>query len=135
MIQTDDLTLSFAGRTLFENVNIKFTPGNCYGLIGANGAGKSTFLKCLSGEQEVSSGNVTIPKELRLSTLRQNHFAYNDVKVLDTVIQGHQRLWDVMQEKDAIYAKPDFNDDDGMRAAELETEFADMNGWEAESEV
>ncbi|MEC9465244.1 MAG: ATP-binding cassette domain-containing protein, partial [Myxococcota bacterium] len=133
MIQTDDLTLSFAGRTLFENLNIKFTPGNCYGLIGANGAGKSTFLKCLSGEQEVSSGNVTIPKELRLSTLRQNHFAYNDVKVLDTVIQGHQRLWDVMQEKDAIYAKPDFNDDDGMRAAELETEFADMNGWEAEA--
>jgi len=133
MIQTDNLTLSFAGRVLFENVNIKFTPGNSYGLIGANGAGKSTFLKCLSGEEEVTSGNVSIPGGLRLSTLRQNHFAFNEVKVLDTVLQGHQHLWSVMQEKDAIYAKPDFSDDDGMRAAELEAEFADMNGWEAEA--
>jgi ATPase subunit of ABC transporter with duplicated ATPase domains len=133
MIQTDSLTLSFAGRTLFENVNIKFTPGNSYGLIGANGAGKSTFLKCLSGEQESSAGGVSIPKGLRLSILRQNHFEYNEVKVLDTVIQGYSRLWEVMQEKDAIYAKPNFNDDDGMKAAELETEFADMNGWEAEA--
>ncbi|MBT6490650.1 MAG: ATP-binding cassette domain-containing protein, partial [Deltaproteobacteria bacterium] len=133
MIQTDGLTLSFAGRTLFENVNIKFTPGNSYGLIGANGAGKSTFLRCLSGEQESSGGSVSIPKGLRLSMLRQNHFEYNEVKVLDTVIQGHSRLWNVMQEKDAIYAKPDFNDDDGMKAAELESEFADMNGWEAEA--
>ena len=133
MIQTDGLTLSFAGKTLFENVNIKFTPGNSYGLIGANGAGKSTFLRCLSGEQESSGGSVTIPKGLRLSMLRQNHFEYNEVKVLDTVIQGHSRLWNVMQEKDAIYAKPDFNDDDGMKAAELESEFADMNGWEAEA--
>ncbi|MED5465447.1 MAG: ATP-binding cassette domain-containing protein [Myxococcota bacterium] len=133
MIQTDNLTLSFAGRMLFENVNIKFTPGNSYGLIGANGAGKSTFLKCLSGEQEVTSGNVSIPKGLRLSTLRQNHFAFDQEQVLNTVIQGHQRLWEVMQEKDAIYAKPDFNDEDGMRAAELEAEFADMNGWEAEA--
>ena len=133
MIQTDNLTLSFAGRTLFENVNIKFTPGNSYGLIGANGAGKSTFLRCLSGEQEVTSGTVSIPGGLRLSTLRQNHFAFDQVKVLDTVIQGHQRLWDVMLEKDAVYAKPDFSDDDGMRAAELESEFVDMNGWEAEA--
>jgi ATPase subunit of ABC transporter with duplicated ATPase domains len=133
MIQTDNLTLSFAGRVLFENVNIKFTPGNSYGLIGANGAGKSTFLKCLSGEEEITSGSVSIPKGFRVSTLRQNHFAFNEVKVLDTVLQGHQHLWSVMQEKDAIYAKPDFNDDDGMRAAELESEFLDMNGWEAEA--
>ena len=133
MIQTDNLSLSFGGRVLFENVSIKFTPGNSYGLIGANGAGKSTFLKCLSGEQEVTSGSVSIPGGLRVSTLRQNHFAYNQVRVLDTVLQGHERLWAVMQEKDAIYAKPDFGDDDGMRAAELESEFADLNGWEAEA--
>ena len=133
MIQTDGLTLAFAGKTLFENVNIKFTPGNSYGLIGANGAGKSTFLKCLSGEQESNSGSVSIPKGLRLSILRQNHFEYNEVKVMDTVIQGHARLWEVMQEKDAIYAKADFNDEDGIKAAELEAEFADMNGWEAEA--
>ncbi|MEE2959666.1 MAG: ATP-binding cassette domain-containing protein [Myxococcota bacterium] len=135
MISTDRLTLSFGGRILFENVNIKFTPGNAYGLIGANGAGKSTFLKCLAGEQELTSGSVTIPGGLRLSMLRQNHFEFNEVKVIDTVIQGHSRLWQIMQEKDAIYAKPDFNDDDGMRAAELEVEFADMEGWEAEAKA
>lgn len=133
MIQTDGLSLSFAGRTLFENVHIKFTPGNSYGLIGANGAGKSTFLRCLAGEQEVSGGGVTLPKGLRLSILRQNHFEFNEVKVIDTVVRGYQRLWDVMQQKDALYAKEDFTDDDGMLAAELEAEFADMNGWEAEA--
>ena len=123
----------FGARTLFEEVDIKFTPGNCYGLIGANGAGKSTFLRILAGELEPSGGSVIIPKGLRLSTLRQDHFAYDDVTALTTVIMGHKRLHDVMVEKDAIYAKPDFSDEDGMKAAELEGEFGDMNGWDAES--
>jgi ATPase subunit of ABC transporter with duplicated ATPase domains len=123
----------FGARTLFEEVDIKFTPGNCYGLIGANGAGKSTFLRCLSGEQEPSSGSVIVPKGLRLSTLRQDHFAYDDVTALTTVIMGHKRLHEVMVAKDALYAKPDFSDEDGMKAAELEGEFGDMNGWDAES--
>ncbi len=133
MISTERLSLMFGARTLFEEVDIKFTPGNCYGLIGANGAGKSTFLRILSGEQEATSGSVVIPKGLRLSTLSQDHFAYNDVTALTTVLMGHKRLHEVMVAKDAIYAKPDFSDEDGMKAAELEGEFGDMNGWDAES--
>lgn len=133
MISTEKLSLSFGSRVLFENVDIKFTPGNCYGLIGANGAGKSTFLRCLSGEQEPSSGRVVIPKEQRLNVLRQDHFAYNEVEALTTVIMGHARLYQVMVEKDAIYAKADFSDEDGTRAAELEGEFGELDGWNAES--
>lgn len=133
MISTENLTLSFAGRTLFENANVKFTPGNAYGLIGANGAGKSTFLRCLSGEQSTDSGSVIMAKDLRLSTLEQDHFKYDEERALDTVIQGHKQLWSIMQEKEAIYLKPDFSDEDGIRAAELETDFADMDGWEAEA--
>jgi ATPase subunit of ABC transporter with duplicated ATPase domains len=135
MISTEGLSLNFGSKPLFENVNIKFTPGNCYGLIGANGAGKSTFLKCLSGEQEPGSGSVMVPGGLRVSTLKQDHFAYNDIPVLTTVIMGHQRLFEVMQEKDALYAKPDFSDEDGIRAADLETEFSDLNGWDAETKA
>ncbi len=133
MIATEKLTLQFGSRVLFENVDIKFTPGNCYGLIGANGAGKSTFLKILSGEVESTSGRVSIPSNLRLNVLRQDHFAYNDVEALNTVIMGHDRLYKVMTEKDALYAKADFSDEDGTRAAELEGEFGEMDGWNAES--
>lgn len=133
MIATENLTLGFGGRTLFENVNVKFNSGNAYGLIGANGAGKSTFLRCLSGEQYADQGSIIMAKGLRLSTLEQDHFKYNEARVIDTVIKGHERLWDIMREKEAIYLKPDFSDEDGMRAAELETEFADMDGWEAEA--
>lgn len=133
MISTEDLSISFGARPLFENVSIKFTPGNCYGLIGANGAGKSTFLRCLAGLLDSSGGQVHIPPGLRLSVLKQNHFEYDDVTALTAVIMGHQRLHALGQEKDAIYAKPDFNDEDGMRVADLEAEFADLNGWEAES--
>jgi ATPase subunit of ABC transporter with duplicated ATPase domains len=135
MIWTDQLSVSFGSRTLFEKVNIKFTPGNAYGLIGANGAGKSTFLKCLSGDVESTHGSVNMTPGLRLSTLGQDHFRYNDERVINTVIQGHERLWKVMSEKDAIYAKPDFSDEDGVRAAELEVEFADIDGWEAEAQA
>jgi len=133
MISTEDLSLSFGGRVLFANVNIKFTPGNCYGLIGANGAGKSTFLKILSGVQEPSSGHVAVAPGLRISTLRQDHFAYDEVDALRTVIMGHARLHQVMVEKDVIYEKPDFSDEDGIKAAELEAEFADLGGWDAEA--
>jgi ATPase subunit of ABC transporter with duplicated ATPase domains len=133
MISTSKLTLSFAGRILFENVDAKFTPGNSYGLIGANGAGKSTFLRCLSGEQEPSSGSVVVPAGLRISTLKQDHFAYRDVQALQTVIMGHQRLYAIMSEKDAIYAKADFSNEDGLRAGELESEFADLDGWDSEA--
>ncbi|MEM9191042.1 MAG: ATP-binding cassette domain-containing protein [Myxococcota bacterium] len=133
MITTEKLTLSFGDRPLFENVDIKFTPGNCYGLIGANGAGKSSFLKCLAGELETSSGKVVVAPGQRINVLRQNHFAYDEVEALTTVIMGHERLFQVGQEKDAIYAKGDFSDEDGVRAAELETEFADLDGWNAES--
>ena len=120
---------------LFENVDIKFTPGNCYGLIGANGAGKSTFLRCLSGAQEPSGGKVVMPPGARLSVLEQDHFKYDDETALRTVIRGHERLFAIMEEKDAIYAKPDFSDEDGVRAAELETEFADLDGWDAETKA
>jgi len=135
MISTESLSLSFGSRPLFENVSIKFTPGNCYGLIGANGAGKSTFLRCLSGEQEPSSGKVIIPPNQRLSMLRQDHFAYNEVEALTAVLMGHKKLYGVMVEKDAIYAKADFSDEDGIRAAELETEFSDLDGWNAEAKA
>ncbi|EON72228.1 ABC-F family ATP-binding cassette domain-containing protein [Lysinibacillus sphaericus] len=135
MIQVSNVGLRYGDRKLFEDVNIKFTPGNCYGLIGANGAGKSTFLKILSGEIEAQEGNVSMGKDERLSVLKQNHFEYDEFNVLDTVVMGNKRLWEVKAEKDAIYAKEEFSDEDGMRAAELEGEFADLNGWEAESEA
>ena len=135
MINTQNLSLSFGNRILFEDVNLKFTPGNCYGLIGANGAGKSTFLKILSGEVESSAGEVHIPKKKRMSVLKQDHFAYDDVDATTTVLMGHERLYSIMQEKDGLYAKPDFSDEDGVRTGELEAEFADLNGWEAESMV
>lgn len=135
MISTSNVSLRYGKRTLFEDVTIKFIPGNCYGLIGANGAGKSTFLKILSGEIEPNTGSVEIPANARLAVLKQNHFEYDEYQVLQTVIMGHKRLSDIMQEKDAIYAKPDFNDADGVRAAELEGEFADLEGWNAEYEA
>ncbi|MEC0968998.1 ABC-F family ATP-binding cassette domain-containing protein [Bacillus altitudinis] len=135
MIAVNNVSLRFADRKLFEEVNIKFTPGNCYGLIGANGAGKSTFLKILSGEIEAQTGDVHMSPGERLAILKQNHFEYEEFEVLKVVIMGHKRLYDVMQEKDAIYMKPDFSDEDGIRAAELEGEFAELNGWEAESEA
>ncbi len=135
MITVTNVGLRYGDRKLFEEVNIKFTPGNCYGLIGANGAGKSTFLKILSGEIEPQSGDVSMGPGERLAVLKQDHFAYEEEEVLKVVIMGHERLYQVMQEKDAIYMKEDFTDEDGMKAAELEGEFADMNGWEAESEA
>lgn len=135
MIAVSNVSLQFGDRKLFEDVNIQFNPGHCYGLIGANGAGKSTFLKILSGELETQEGNVIMNKDERLAILKQNHFEYEESIVLDTVIMGHKRLYDIMMEKNAIYAKEDFSDEDGMRAAELEGEFGDLNGWEAESEA
>lgn len=135
MITTTDVTLNFGSRKLFENVNLKFTPGNCYGVIGANGAGKSTFLKLLSGELETSHGEIYKEKGASLSFLKQDHFQYNEEKVFDTVIMGNKRLLEVMKEKDAIYAKEEFSEEDGVKAAELESEFAEMNGWEAESDA
>ncbi len=135
MIQACNVTLRLGKRALFEDVNIKFTEGNCYGLIGANGAGKSTFLKILNGQLEPSKGEVVITPGQRLSFLQQDHFKYDAFNVLDTVIMGNQRLYDIMREKDAIYAKEDFTEEDGNRASELEAEFADLNGWEAESDA
>ncbi|GAL84542.1 ABC transporter [Sporocytophaga myxococcoides] len=135
MISTSNVTLRYGKRTLFEDVNIKFTPGNCYGLIGANGAGKSTFLKILSGEIDPTSGSVAITPGERLAVLKQNHFEFDEVPVLQTVLMGHKKLFDIIQEKDAIYAKYDFSEADGVRASELEAEFADLNGWNAESEA
>ncbi|MGC3350154.1 ABC-F family ATP-binding cassette domain-containing protein [Enterococcus faecalis] len=135
MITVNDVSLQFPDRKLFEEVNIKFTPGNCYGLIGANGAGKSTFLKILSGEIQPTTGVVSMGPNERLATLKQNHFDYEDYTVLETVIMGHKRLYEVMKEKDAIYMKEDFSDEDGIRAAELEGEFAEFDGWEAEPEA
>ena len=135
MISANNVTLRIGKKALFEDVNIKFTEGNCYGLIGANGAGKSTFLKILSGELDTTNGDIVITPGQRLSVLEQNHFKYDEFPVLDTVIMGNQRLYDIMKEKEAIYAKPDFSDEDGIRASELEGEFAEMNGWEAESDA
>ena len=135
MICANNVTLRIGKKALFEDVNIKFTPGNCYGLIGANGAGKSTFLKILSGQLEPSKGDVTMSPGERLSVLEQDHFKYDGYNVLDTVIMGNARLYEIMKEKDAIYAKEDFTEEDGIRASELEGEFAEMNGWEAESDA
>ena len=133
MISANNVTLRIGKKALFEDVNIKFTEGNCYGLIGANGAGKSTFLKILSGKLETTKGDVVITPGQRLSVLEQDHFKYDDCVVMDTVIMGNERLYQIMKEKDAIYAKEDFSDEDGIRASELEAEFAEMDGWEAES--
>ncbi len=135
MIQASNITLRLGKKALFEEVNIKFTEGNCYGLIGANGAGKSTFLKILSGQLEPTNGEVIITPGQRLSFLQQDHFKYDEYQVLDTVIMGNKRLYDIMKEKDAIYMKEDFSDEDGIRASELEAEFADMDGWNAESDA
>lgn len=135
MILTQNLTHRFGKRVLFEDVNVKFTEGNCYGLIGANGAGKSTFLKMVAGEREYSSGKIIIDNGQRISMLKQDQFAYDEYQVLKTVIMGNKQLYDIMEEKDAIYAKPDFSDADGIRASELEGEFAELNGWEAETEA
>ena len=135
MISTSNITLRFGKRILFEDVNIKFTPGNCYGVIGANGSGKSTFVKILSGEIEPSSGDVIISKGERLSVLNQNQYEFDEMEVLKTVITGHKKLFSIMEEKDLLYSRSDFSDDDGIRVSELEGEFADLNGWEAESEA
>lgn len=133
MISTSKLTVRFGSQPLFEDVNVKFTPGNCYGLIGANGSGKSTFLKVISGEIEPTSGEVHITKGQRLAVLKQNHFEFDEYTVIDTVIMGHKKLYDIMKEKDALYAKLDFSDEDGIKVAHLETEFAELDGWQAES--
>src|SRR6476646_420949 len=135
MISVNNLSLQFGKRVLFDQVNLKFTPGNCYGVIGANGAGKSTFLKILSGDIDPTRGNVSVEPGKRMAVLRQNHYEFDEVTVIDTVMKGHNRLWTVMQEKDAIYAKPDCSDADGVRASELEAEFAEMNGYNAQSDA
>ena len=135
MISANNVTLRIGKKALFEDVNIKFTEGNCYGLIGANGAGKSTFLKILNGQLEPTSGDVSITPGQRLSFLQQDHFKYDAYPVLDTVIMGNARLYEIMKEKEAIYMKEDFTDEDGIRASELEAEFADMDGWNAESDA
>lgn len=133
MISTNNLSIRFGSEPLFEDVNVKFTPGNCYGLIGANGSGKSTFLKVLSGELEATSGDVHIVKGQRVAVLKQNHYEFDDCTVIDTVIMGHQKLYNIMKEKDALYAKTDFNDEDGIKVSHLESEFAELDGWMAES--
>ncbi|MCJ8172982.1 ABC-F family ATP-binding cassette domain-containing protein [Clostridium botulinum] len=135
MITVTNLSLRYGDKKLFEDVNLKFTPGNCYGVIGANGAGKSTFLKILSGEIEANTGDVSIQPGIRMSILKQDHFKYDEFPVLETVIMGNERLYEIMKEKDAIYAKTPFTDEDGIKASELEGEFADLNGWEAEAEA
>jgi len=135
MITVNNLSLQYGKRVLFDEVNIKFTHGNCYGVIGANGSGKSTFLKILSGEIESTTGNIEFSPGERMSVLSQNHFAFEENTVIDTVMMGNKRLYDIMKEKDALYAKPDFNDADGMRVGDLESEFAEMNGWDAESDA
>lgn len=135
MITVTNLSLRYGDKKLFEDVNLKFTPGNCYGVIGANGAGKTTFLKILSSEVEPNTGEVSVAPNTRMSVLKQNHYQYDEYTVMDTVIMGNERLYQIMQEKDAIYAKEDFSDEDGIKAAELEGEFAEMDGWEAESEA
>ncbi|TAD95635.1 MAG: ATP-binding cassette domain-containing protein [Bacteroidetes bacterium] len=135
MISVANLSLRYGKRVLFEDVNLKFSEGNCYGVIGANGAGKSTFIKLLSGEIESTTGSVSLNKGARIAVLKQNHFEYNECKVLDTVIMGHGLLWSIIQEKDAIYSKPDFSDEDGVKVSDLEAQYADMNGWNAESDA
>ena len=135
MITVDNLRIQFGKRVLFQEVNLKFTAGNCYGVIGANGAGKSTFLKAISGEIDATSGSIRMEPGERLSVLSQDHFAFDEFTVLDTVLKGHQELWDIRLEKDSLYAKEDFSEKDGLRAADLEEKFADMNGWNAESDA
>jgi len=135
MISTNNITLQYGKRVLFDEVNVTFGDGNCYGVIGANGAGKSTFLKILAGEIDANKGTVTIEPGKRMAVLKQNHFEFDEMRVLDTVMMGHKKLWDLMQAKDAIYAKPDFSDEDGMKASELEAEFAEMDGWNAEPDA
>ncbi|WP_411679533.1 ABC-F family ATP-binding cassette domain-containing protein [Clostridium thailandense] len=135
MITVTNISLRYGERKLFEDVNLKFTPGNCYGVIGANGAGKSTFLKILSGEIEANTGEVCIPAGIRMSVLKQDHYQYDEYQVLETVIMGNARLYEIIKEKEALYAKPDFTDEDGIKASELECEFAELDGWEAEAEA
>jgi len=135
MIAANNLSLQFGKRVLFDEVNIKFTAGNCYGVIGANGAGKSTFLKILAGDIEPNSGSIVVDQGKRMAVLRQSHFEFDEVSVIDTVMMGHGKLWSIMNEKDAIYANPDFSEEDGIRASELESEFAEMNGWNATSDA
>ena len=135
MITVSNVSLNFSGEPLFKEVNVKFTPGNCYGIIGANGAGKSTFLKLLEGKLEPTTGNISIGSNERISSLNQDHFGFEEFTVMETVIQGHKKLYQIMKEKDAIYAKPDFSEEDGIKAAELEAEFAEMDGWNAEAEA
>jgi ATPase subunit of ABC transporter with duplicated ATPase domains len=135
LINVNNVSLRYGAQKLFEDVNLSFTAGNCYGVIGANGAGKSTFLKILSGDVEPNTGDISIDKNVRMSELKQDHYEYDECEVLQTVIMGNKRLYEIMKEKDAIYAKPDFNDEDGIKAAELEAEFADMDGWNADSEA
>lgn len=135
MIAANNLSLQFGKRVLFDEVNIKFVNGNCYGVIGANGAGKSTFLKILAGDIDPTRGNVSIEPGKRMAVLRQNHYAFDEVSAIDTVMMGHAKLWSIMQEKDAVYAKPDFSEEDGHRVSELESEFAEMNGWNAQSDA
>jgi ATPase subunit of ABC transporter with duplicated ATPase domains len=135
MISVNNVSLQFGKRVLFDEVNLKFVGGNCYGVIGANGAGKSTFLKILSGEIDPTRGNISLEPGKRMAVLRQNHYAYDEVSVLDTVMMGHEHLWKIMQEKDAIYAKADFSEADGLRASDLEAEFAELNGWNAQSDA
>ncbi|MGL5761505.1 MAG: ATP-binding cassette domain-containing protein, partial [Cetobacterium sp.] len=135
MIATSNLSMRFSGRKLFEDVNVKFTPGNCYGLIGANGAGKSTFVKILSGDLDPTEGEVIFDKNKRMAVLKQDHFAHEDESVINVVLMGHTKLWKIIEERNEIYAKTEFSDEDGMRAAELEGEFAELNGWEAETEA
>ena len=135
MLVATGVTVRFGKRVLFEDVNIRFGKGNCYGIIGANGAGKSTFLKVLSGEIEPSKGEVSMEKGERLSVLKQDHFAYEEYSVIDTVIMGNQELYKIMKEKESIYAKPDFSEEDGMKAAKLEERFAELDGWNAEADA
>ncbi len=135
MLTVTNVSMSFSDRKLYDDVNLKFTPGNCYGIIGANGAGKSTFLKILEGRLSPTTGTVSMGPNERMSSLKQDHFAFDDQTVLNTVLQGHERLYQVMTEKDALYAKADFSDEDGIKAAELEGEFAEMDGWNAESDA
>src|SRR5437879_6191524 len=135
MISVNNLSLQFGKRVLFDEVNIKFANGNCYGVIGANGAGKSTFLKILAGDIDATRGNVSLEPGKRMAVLRQNHYAFDEVSAIDTVMMGHAKLWGIMQEKDAIYAKPDCSEADGHRVSDLESEFTEMNGWNAQSDA
>ena len=135
MITVSNLEVQYGKRVLFKDINLKFTPGNCYGVIGANGAGKSTFLKVLSGDVTPTRGSVAFGPHERLSVLKQDHFEFDECTVLDTVLMGHQPLWSLMQEKNALYAKPDFSEEDGIKVGELEEKFAEMDGWNAESDA